>query len=134
MAARIPLLHVLILAFVAAVSGCSGPPSLSGSVTLDGEPLQGAGLLFVPKEGTGETVVGATDEEGRFVITPAAGRSIAYGKYKVVVTKRAEPTPAQISAMLTPDELIPAKYSDLSQTELEVDVNSSAEIELKLTR
>ena len=123
--------RLLTLAFVLALAGCSGPESLSGTVTLDGEPLADAGLLFVPQGGDAETVVGITDKHGRFVITPAAGRSIAYGTYKVVVTKRAEPTPAQIAAMLTPDELLPPKFSDLSQTELRVEVSSSADVDLR---
>jgi hypothetical protein len=125
---------VLLLAITsAALAGCGGPESLSGTITYEGKPLGDAGLLLVPEEADAETVVGTTDEEGRFVITPAAGRSIAYGKYKVVVSKRAEPTPAQIEAMLTPDELLPPKYSDLAQTELVVEVQSGADINLNLT-
>lgn len=132
--ASTPWVILLILALATGLAGCSGPESLSGTVTLDGEPLSDAGLLFVPQEADAETVIGSTDKNGRFVITPAAGRAIAYGTYKVVVTKRAQPTPAQIAAMLTPDELLPAKYSDLSQTELAVEVISSADIDLRLTR
>jgi hypothetical protein len=125
--------RILPLALIALFAGCGGPPSLSGTVTLDGQPLAGAGVTFFPQQDDAETIVGMTDQQGRFVITPAAGRSIAYGKYKVVVTKRAEPTPEQIAAMLTPDELLPPNYSDLAKTELEVEITSSADIDLHLT-
>jgi hypothetical protein len=128
---RLQLALLLLTAFMA---GCGGPESLSGTVTLDGEPLPEAAVAFFPQGSNAESVVGMTDKDGRFVITPAAGRTITYGKYKVIVTKRAEPTPAQIEAFIAPDELIPAKYSDLSKTELEVEVSSSANVDLRLTR
>jgi hypothetical protein len=118
---------------IAGVAGCGGPESLSGSVTLDGKPLAGAAVVFFPEQSDAETVVGATDENGRFVITPAAGDSIAYGKYKVIVTKREDLTPAQIDAFVTPKELLPPKYSDLSKTELSAEVTSSADVDLHLT-
>jgi hypothetical protein len=127
-------LRLVLLVVAAALTGCGGPESLSGTVTLDGEPLGEAAVAFFPQGPNAESIVGMTDKDGHFVITPAAGRTIAYGKYKVIVTKRAEPTPAQIEAYIPPDELIPAKYSDLSKTELEVEVTSSANVDLRLTR
>ncbi|HXG13128.1 MAG TPA: carboxypeptidase-like regulatory domain-containing protein [Gemmataceae bacterium] len=107
---------------------------MSGTVTLDGKPLSGAAVILFPQEHGAETVVGMTDQNGRFIITPAAGRSIAYGTYKVVVSKREQLTPAQLNAFITPKELLPAKYSDLSQTVLSVNVTSAADIDLHLTR
>jgi hypothetical protein len=90
-------------------------------------------VLFPQEEGA-ETVVGKTNPDGRFVITPAAGRSIAYGTYKVVVSKREQLTQAQLNAFITPKELLPAKYSDVSQTVLTVNVTSAADLDLQLTR
>jgi hypothetical protein len=124
----------LIIACVAAAAGCSRPSSLSGTVTLDGKPLPEAAVIFFPQGSGAETVVGATDQAGRFVITPAAGRSIAYGPYKVVVSKREPLTQAQLNAFITPKELLPAKYSDLSKTVLTVNVTSGADVELQLTK
>jgi phosphatidate phosphatase APP1 len=124
----------LIIALVAGVAGCSRPQSLSGTVTLDGKPLSDATVVLFPQEQEAETVVGATDQDGRFVITPAAGRSISYGTYKVVVSKREQLTQAQLNAFITPKELLPARYSDLSQTVLTVNVTSAADLDLQLTR
>jgi phosphatidate phosphatase APP1 len=126
--------QLLILALAAGLVGCSRPQKLSGTVTLDGKPLSGAAVILFPQEHGAETVVGMTDQNGRFIITPAAGRSIAYGTYKVVVSKREQLTPAQLNAFITPKELLPAKYSDLSQTVLSVNVTSAADIDLHLTR
>jgi hypothetical protein len=117
-----------------AVAGCGGPPSLSGVVTLDGQPLADAAVVLIPQSEGAETVVGSTNQGGRFVITPAAGKSIAYGKYKVVVSKREKLTPSQVNAFVTPKELLPAKYSDLTKSVLEVTVSSAKDIELALTR
>ena len=125
---RLTILGLLLVG----LSGCGGPESLSGSVTLDGKPLPGAAVVFFPEGEGAETVVGSTDDEGRFVITPAAGESIAYGKYKVIVSKREDLTPAQIDAFVTPKEILPPKFSDLSQTELVVEITSGADVDLNL--
>jgi hypothetical protein len=127
-------LRIVALALVVGVAGCGRPSSLSGTVTLDGKPLDEAAVVFFPQEQEAETVVGQTDANGRFVITPAAGRSIAYGMYKVIVSKREQPTQAQINAFITPKELLPAKYSDLAKTELVVKVASGADVDLQLKR
>jgi hypothetical protein len=122
------------LALLIAVAGCSGPESIAGKVTLDGKPLDGAAVVFFPEGPDAETIVGSTDADGQFIITPAAGNEIAYGKYKVIVSKREELTQAQINAFITPKELLPPKYSDLAKTELTAEINSSSDIELRLTR
>src|SRR5207244_342422 len=85
--------YVMVLAVV--VAGCSRwPSSLSGAVTLNGKPLAGATITLHPAERASgaQLVVGMTDADGRFVITPAAGKAIAPGTYKVTVSKRREPT------------------------------------------
>jgi hypothetical protein len=125
-------LAILGFLIVAIATGCGGPESLSGSVTLDGKPLAGAAVVFIPEGEGAETVVGSTDEQGQFVITPAAGESIAYGQNKVIVSKREDLTPAQIDAFVTPKELLPPRFSDLSQTELVVEVTSGADVNLDL--
>jgi hypothetical protein len=127
--------YVMLLAVI--VTGCSGgPPSLSGTVTLDGKPLAAATITLHPAERNSgaQLVVGVTGSDGRFVITPAAGKSIAPGAYKVTVSKRREPTPAEQRAMIVPPEMLPAKYSELGKTELSVTVPTSGEVDLQLTR
>jgi hypothetical protein len=67
------LLGGLVLASCAVLCcGCGGGASdtpelgqVSGTVTLDGQPLAGANLEFVPQEG-GRPSVGTTDEAGHY--------------------------------------------------------------------
>jgi hypothetical protein len=126
--------YVMLLAVV--VAGCGGPSSLSGTVTWDGQPLTGATITLHPAEQNSEAqlVVGTTDADGQFVITPAAGKSIALGTYRVTVSKRREPTRAERAAMIIPPELLPAKYSDLGKTELTVTVPTDGKVNLNLTK
>lgn len=119
------------------IAGCSRwPSSLSGTVTVDGKPLAGATITLHPAERNSgaQLVVGVTDPDGRFVITPAAGNAIAPGAYKVTVSKRRDQTPAEQAALIMPPELLPAKYSELGQAELTVTVPTSGEVNLSLTK
>src|SRR5262245_55053902 len=101
----------------AVVTGCSnGPASLSGSISLDGKPLDGATITLYPdkKDSGAGTVVGTTRPDGQFVITPSAGKWIARGSYTMVVSKRPEPTPEQAERLIIADEMLPAKYSNVA--------------------
>lgn len=129
----VKVLRFLLLGCAAGLAGCGGPTSLSGTVTCNGEPLADAVIVLTPQGMAAELVVGRTGPDGRFVITPSAGRSIAPGAYKVTVSKRVQ-TPKQRAATLPPEETIPEKYSDLSKTVLSVTVPGSADLELQLTR
>jgi hypothetical protein len=115
------------------LTGCGGPPSLSGSVTLNGAPLADAIIVLTPEEEGAVLVVGATRADGRFLITPAAGKTIARGKYKMTISKR-EQTPEQARKMLPGNETIPERYSHPTKTELTVTVPTSGDLRLELTR
>lgn len=57
---------VAIGAFVA-MAGCSRPPTtIEGRVTLDGEPLDAAAMMFYPAAGNGPTRHAFTDTKGRY--------------------------------------------------------------------
>ncbi|GAA4425789.1 carboxypeptidase-like regulatory domain-containing protein [Bremerella cremea] len=70
--------------------GCGKAPSqtYTGKVTLDGIPLEQAGIELRPKEG-GATGVhyGTTNAEGLFTITEDDTNPITPGEYTVVVDK-----------------------------------------------
>ena len=76
-----------LLALVGFV-GCSGSNSVEGIVTLDGTPVSGATVTFVPADGKGQAGTGVSDSNGNFSIK-AGGKSkgISSGTYKVTVTK-----------------------------------------------
>jgi hypothetical protein len=90
---------------VAVFSGCgSSTPAtgplfpVSGTVLLDGKPLCGAAVSFLPRDNTkGTGAFGATDENGRYELiksTKAAG--LEPGSYAVVFSKFALPDGAPI--------------------------------------
>ena len=74
---------------VVAGSGCGGGlAKVRGMVTLDGKPLDGAGLKFIPIGGRGQPANGITSSDGSFhVDTHAADDGAWPGEYKVVVSK-----------------------------------------------
>lgn len=99
------------------VPGCSDgdrPPlgEVRGRVTLDNKPIESAYVVFTPIEG-GRQSLGTTDPDGVFhlkYIRDISGAKV--GAHKVVVMTRTEGG----------RETIPARYSDLNQTELRAEV------------
>lgn len=85
---RLPLL----LALAGVTAGCFGPPTVTysmipveGMVTLEGEPLANADVMFDSPDGP--RGFGTTDENGRFVvITRQYGKGLPAGTYRVLVT------------------------------------------------
>lgn len=85
---RIPL--VLSFLVVCWAPGC-GPANnrvpVEGVVTLDGAPVEGASVTFIPTAG-GRPGVAGTDAAGRFVIREAAMHTgLPPGNYDVVIFK-----------------------------------------------
>lgn len=102
-----------------ALAGCSNDiTSVSGVVTMDGVPLEGAQLDFWPqgtKNDRPSTAV--TDAEGRYTLSYMAGKEGAViGQHKVSITTARD---AEAPAVR---EVIPAKYN--KNTTLTADVTS----------
>ena len=125
---------------VALLCGCSpSDPSLvavSGTVTLNDQPLANATVTFIPKDGTpGVGGVGKTDAGGKYTLTgsrdDAAG--IPPGEYRVVVSKRLMPDGSEGPAddntppMNSPaKESLPEGYSSMSLGTLSATVRPGA--------
>ena len=82
------------LAVLALVSlagcGASNPPTfpVSGTVTLDGKPVEGAAVLFIPFDGTGQPASAMSDASGNYALTTfTANDGAMAGNYKIKVTK-----------------------------------------------
>ncbi|MBA2114676.1 carboxypeptidase-like regulatory domain-containing protein [Bremerella alba] len=119
--------------------GCSGSAMLpvEGTVMLDGEPLSGAAISFVPAEG-GRPSSGHTDDQGHFTLASfTANDGVPPGEYKVTVVKldarrQAQAAPAEEGSeegeqlMGNIEQavkfLTPMKYSSPATTDLRVDV------------
>ena len=78
---RIHKAHLVWLGLAAAVAGCSGAAAhqpklfpVSGIVTLDGKPLSGVVVEFIPTGSThGNGAAGRTDKAGKYELTAARG-------------------------------------------------------------
>ena len=80
---------------VSLLAGCGGGPNnpptqaVTGTVTLDGNPIEGAIITFVPDSGgTGQPAAGKTDAEGKYTLTTfVADDGAVAGSYKIKVSK-----------------------------------------------
>jgi hypothetical protein len=128
------------LCLIALTFGCGPKPAetipVSGLVTLDGQPLSGANVIFVPQgETKGNGGLGTTNADGRFEARLNDNRSdkgqlgLFAGSYKVLVSKMVNPdgTPFVASEDVAPidsnaKELLPEKFSHYEQTMLSADI------------
>ena len=86
-------LCLIAAALVVAGCGPKGPDVqfVEGVVTLDGKPLDGAAVAFVPVDKAGISAAGKTDADGRFRLNATQGKKYGkgtvVGEYVVTVTK-----------------------------------------------
>ena len=141
-----------MLVLVLLQAGCGGKKvvPVKGLVTLDGNAVPGATVLFVPEEGSGgRQAAGLTDAEGYFQLTTYRQEDGALpGAYRVVVAKtqgRAAPTDSDPSSEKRmreryeravrphPKRLLPARYSDPAATPFRVTVPAEDLVTLELS-
>lgn len=136
--------------------GCGGPAgrkpvhAVSGKVTLSGGPVAGATVIFSPVDKQ-PVATATTDDEGNYKLTTyTTGDGAVEGNYTVLVLRTAAPTsgatgpvphdpkgavPAAGAAMhaaakKAPKEQpqLPAKYSQLGQSDLKAKVEAKANV------
>lgn len=115
---------VLILMLLLAISGCHRGPArgaVHGEITLDGEPVDGGQIYFIPA-GPKAVPAWAAIEGGRYQIAAANGPSV--GKCRVEIywaqksgAKVANPMGVEVEDTV---QVIPAIYNDKSQLEVEI--------------
>jgi hypothetical protein len=119
------------LAALALLAGCGGGGSVSGTVTLDGQPLTSGTVTFHPV-GPGPTAIGTIKSDGRYELAIGGDRSIPSGDYLVTVdaTEAVTSEPPAVAAKgpplppKPPRRLTPAKYADKETTDLRFTVKS----------
>ncbi|MEZ6055786.1 MAG: carboxypeptidase-like regulatory domain-containing protein [Planctomycetaceae bacterium] len=128
---QFPLVQFLIVVAIGAVvSGCGGggaevPPLgiVSGVVKVDGKPIEGARVEFIPEAG-GRPSSGVTDQDGKYTLSYADGvEGAAIGKHKVSVrTERAAFSPEGGEGVATEArlEMLPPEYNDATSLSEEV--------------
>jgi len=117
-------------------SGKLATVRVSGTVTFDGAPLDGATVTFTPKtEGQGHPAYGITDVNGRYQLQTflgAANAGTTPGDYLVFVTKREQSEGSGVSGAPTagssapppPKSLIPERYGKAETSELTATVEN----------
>jgi hypothetical protein len=122
--------------------GCGGGASIgglvpvTGTVTLDGQPLTGAQVVFVPAGEGARACSGTSDSTGKYALITNTDKGAMPGSYKVTVshlvgldgkpiTKFEEGMDiTQLEASGQVKQNLPTKYSDSQQTELKFEVKA----------
>ena len=144
MAKQSRFLGALAMALVALGCGKGNLVPVKGVVTLDGQPLEGASVTFVPEENGGFPAGGRTDANGAFHLsTYSDGDGARLGDYRVTVTKAAnDPSWGDKRQMMKkrvagkgtePRNLLPAVYAAPSKTPFRSHVPTAGKITLELT-
>jgi len=131
---------ILLFGFLTlGLCGCSGSdaPSLgqvSGTITLDGKPLDHAEVLFQPEKGRAS--LGETDGEGNYELAYTGTSSGALlGPHKVVITTARDAFSDESGAgndRAARPEILPARYNSKTTLTAEVEQGSN-QIDFTLT-
>ena len=129
--------------FLLTLAGCPGgaeTPKLvpvEGTITLDDEPLVGAGVMF------GTAAVGETDASGHYKLTyEGTEEGVPPGDYAVIVEKwvNEDGTVYKDTEGMSPElagakQELPRRYADMEMTELKATVSQEGgkPIDFKLT-
>ena len=113
------------------IAGCSDDSKLSkvpltGSVTLDGNPIPNGEILFYPLEGTRGSVSGGAIKDGKYIADGRGG--VPLGAHKVEIRAfRAPKSPSSAAALEggPAEQYLPRKFN--IDSELKAEVNSSSE-------
>jgi hypothetical protein len=136
MKASLPTLIIaLICCSLCILAGCEPGNSLvqaKGSITIDGNPVGGAVLLFHPTSGQGSVSSAESKADGTFVPVTNTEPGIPVGSYKVTVTWPAPPAkPKNDAIALSSEALEPGpdqlkgRYLMKDKSQISVEIGSS---------
>jgi hypothetical protein len=135
-----PWFHLALIVFIA---GCGGGQSystarVSGRVTLDGQPLANAAVVFQPVAGKdrnpGPGSGGTTDADGRYTLSVVGtgSRGAVIGKHQVRITLAPEDADPTDDRPHKHKEL-PAKYNLKTTLEFTVEPGGTDKADFPLT-
>jgi hypothetical protein len=128
----------LLVAACFVTVGCGGsnlPPTgtVTGVVTVDGQPIEGASVEFIPS--SGRPSVGLTDASGKYeLMITNDDKGALVGSHKVRITTLVNPVSSEGDGPTVEGrkEMLPAKYHDESELTAEV-ASGSNTIDFALT-
>jgi hypothetical protein len=118
---------------------------VTGAVTLDGQPLEGAQVVFIPSGTDGRAASAATDAAGEYSLITSGASGAMPGKYLVIVNyyvgKDGKPIASfeegmditQLVASGQAKQGLPERYSDDQLTELSYEVKASGDNKYDIT-
>jgi hypothetical protein len=127
------------------IQGCSGGKegdpngkTVTGTVTYNGSPVEGANVTFMSAN---SSAFGLTNAEGKYQLTTASGEKVSLGDYQVSIVKKEAPPPSAASTneaeyvppdpnappAPAPKDLLPAKYADAAKSGLTANVTADGE-------
>jgi len=99
--------------------GCGGEPVVSGTVNVDGKPLEKGSISFFPADGKTKTT-GGDIEEGQYTVTvPVGVMKVEIHKPKIKGYKKLYNTPGAKEYPVF-DEALPGRYNEHSELKLDV--------------
>lgn len=132
------LLRCIILACLVSLVGCGGDglhlATVDGIVTLNGEPLAEARIVFYP-EGGGRLSHAITDLDGSYSLVYVDGiRGALPGTHKVSISTFVEADPDSDDALIKMGqrELLPPQYNSLTTLTAELSPGQSEKLDFDL--
>jgi hypothetical protein len=128
-----PLLGTLCIVLLLAFLGCGpsdGLVDVTGTVKVDGQPLEKGAISFEPVDGKSQTA-GGTISSGTFKARVPPGKmKVKISAEKVVGKRKAYDTPDSPEVPIV-DEALPKRYN--AATELVSEVKPAAKLDFDLT-
>lgn len=114
-----------LVASLLVLAGC-GPKmgTVSGTVTIDSQPLDKGVICFAPAEGSGEAVTGEVND-GHYSLRMAAGKKIVQLSAPIVVGKRKEYDGPEAPLIEITAERLGPRYNSESELTFDTPAGSS---------
>jgi len=130
-------LRPFLLIFLAALAGCGdGKSTVSGTVTLDGQPVPSGSIAFVKQEGGSLVREGAVISGGKFeAAVPPGTYKLELNGQKVVGKRKQKGMDGAEEEVELTDELFPPRYN--TQTELTEEIkpgSNTLKLDLQSTK
>jgi hypothetical protein len=113
---------VALAAALLVAAGCAGKPTkgdVAGTVTIDGAPAESGSIAFSPVDGQSATA-GGSIEKGRYTAQVPPGKMKVEIRVAKVVGQRKLYDTADSPMAPIMEEVLPAKYNDATELEVEV--------------